>query len=303
MVRDFILAGVCAVRSEQSCRDWEDYVMKKTTLEGLEEALERLEQIDGKYSWGHLLFEVREALSEPDMKECRHCGFLCKPNPDESKPWYPLSDHIPDATKMVAEPVKQEPVAYLCGGYIDNFPTGRYETCEATDYGAFPVYAAPVQPVKQEPVAWMNTNGAVNKLREAGWAMNAAPVDAKAIRAEEQARHNKALKAQMAAAEAVGYIKSKAAALDEPVAFVDLDRLKSGSRAEDCFDHAKYDGLTAVYAAPIGTEHFLKAIAALRDGIVTCRAEALEEAAKWFEIRPGREMFGDECAAAIRGLK
>ena len=86
--------------------------MNKTTLEGLEEALERLEQIDGKYSWGHLLFEVREALSEPDMKECRHCGFLCKPNPDESKPWYPLSDHIPDATKMVAEPVKQEPVAW-----------------------------------------------------------------------------------------------------------------------------------------------------------------------------------------------
>ena len=44
-----------------------------------------------------------------------------------------------------------------------------------------------------------------------------------------------------------------------------------------------------LYAAPVDA----KAI----------RAEALEEAAKWFEIRPGREMFGDECAAAIRGLK
>ena len=32
---------------------------------------------------------------------------------------------------------------------------------------------------EQEPVAWMNTNGAVNKLREAGWAMNAAPVRTK----------------------------------------------------------------------------------------------------------------------------
>lgn len=44
--------------------------------------------------------------------------------------------------------------------------------------------AALAEPVKQEQVAWMNTNGAVNKLREAGWAMNTAPVDAKAIRAE-----------------------------------------------------------------------------------------------------------------------
>ena len=33
------------------------------------------------------------------------------------------------------------------------------------------------EPVKQEPVAWMNTNGAVNNLRKAGWAMNTAPVE------------------------------------------------------------------------------------------------------------------------------
>jgi len=43
--------------------------MNKTTLEGLEEALERLEQIDGVYSWGHLLFEVREALAEQNKQE------------------------------------------------------------------------------------------------------------------------------------------------------------------------------------------------------------------------------------------
>ena len=43
--------------------------MNKTTLEGLEEALERLEQIDDKYSWGHLLFEVREELSKITKQE------------------------------------------------------------------------------------------------------------------------------------------------------------------------------------------------------------------------------------------
>ena len=123
--------------------------MNKTTLEGLEEALERLEQIDGMYSWGHLLFEVREALAdypmdyeqgfvdgveaqlvEPVLKECRHCGFLCKPNPDESKPWYPLTDPV------------QEPVAWAYfdadGSFMDalNRQHGAYQT---------PLYAAPVE--------------------------------------------------------------------------------------------------------------------------------------------------------------
>ena len=43
--------------------------MNKTTLESLEEALERLEQIDGMYSWAHLLYEVREALAEQEKQE------------------------------------------------------------------------------------------------------------------------------------------------------------------------------------------------------------------------------------------
>ena len=36
--------------------------------------------------------------------------------------------------------------------------------------------AARHEQAEQVSVAWMNTNGAVNKLREAGWAMNADPV-------------------------------------------------------------------------------------------------------------------------------
>jgi len=47
--------------------------MNKTTLESLEEALERLEQIDGMYSWAHLLYEVREALAEQEKQEPVAC--------------------------------------------------------------------------------------------------------------------------------------------------------------------------------------------------------------------------------------
>ena len=43
------------------------------------------------------------------------------------------------------EQAEQEPVAYLCPSFVDNFAIGRYETCEQKDYGAFPVYAAPVR--------------------------------------------------------------------------------------------------------------------------------------------------------------
>ena len=43
--------------------------MNKTTLEGLEEALERLEHIDGVHSWGDLLCEVREALADQNKQE------------------------------------------------------------------------------------------------------------------------------------------------------------------------------------------------------------------------------------------
>ena len=45
-----------------------------------------------KYS--KALTALREALDHStdtgNMTECRHCGFLCKPNTDESRKWYPL---------------------------------------------------------------------------------------------------------------------------------------------------------------------------------------------------------------------
>jgi hypothetical protein len=68
------------------------------------------------------------------------------------------------------------------------------------------------------------------------------------------------------------------------------------------------DGCTIpLYAAPVSADHFLKAIAALREGIATCRAEALEEAAKVCD-KYAADPDDDHnlsmlCAAAIRGLK
>lgn len=63
--------------------------MNKTTLEGLEKALERLEHIDGVYSWGDLLCEVREALAETVKQEPvaeAHSGNLRWLIPDEEQP-------------------------------------------------------------------------------------------------------------------------------------------------------------------------------------------------------------------------
>jgi hypothetical protein len=75
--------------------------MNKTTLEGLEEALERLEQIDGVYSWGHLLFEVRETLAKRpvDYDQGFVDGFV-----DGFETQVSEQDHIANAGKMIAEP-------------------------------------------------------------------------------------------------------------------------------------------------------------------------------------------------------
>ena len=50
-------------------------------------------------------------------------------------------------------------------------------------------------------------------------------------------------------------------------------------------DHSRLPAGSPLYAAPLGADHFLKAIAALREGIETCRAKALEEAAKVCESK------------------
>ena len=71
-------------------------------------------------------------------------------------------DHIPDATKMVAEPVKHSEHYWL--HEINN---ARADGYERGYMAAKKLYA---EPVKQEPVAWTNYNGAVNNR------LKAAPV-------------------------------------------------------------------------------------------------------------------------------
>ena len=93
-----------------------------------------------------------------------------------------LSDKaVGSLREALAEQAEQEPILLS--------PSCAERGCacfdDRVDGEPVTAYLAPVQPVKQEPVAWMNTNGAVNKLREAGWAMNAAPVRTKDLTDDE----------------------------------------------------------------------------------------------------------------------
>jgi len=67
---------------------------------------------------------------------------------------------------------EREPVAWLQRRFVDNFPAPGYETCEATDYGAIPVYTHPPQPVELtdddlEDIAIAARKGNLTDLRNA----------------------------------------------------------------------------------------------------------------------------------------
>lgn len=76
---------------------------------------------------------VSEMVAEQEpMKECRHCGFLCKPNPNESGKWHPL------------EQAEQEPI-----GNISLWHNHGHQNHNVEYYGTLPdglhqLYAAPV---------------------------------------------------------------------------------------------------------------------------------------------------------------
>jgi len=106
--------------------------VNKTTLEGLEEALERLEQIDGVYSWGHLLFEVREALAEQTQLQQAKEMLLA----------------VDDVVKQSIDDIK----TLSCAGFVSPTMTLKTEasqvkTMTPEEYKTF------IEPVKQEPVA------------------------------------------------------------------------------------------------------------------------------------------------------
>ena len=87
-----------------------------------------------------------------------------------------------------AEPVKQEPVAYVTGYY-----GGRCVVEPLNRASVLPnnlaLYAAPVQPVKQEPVEWFHKVGCrANAFGECDMGCQ-PPADAKAILEAERKRH------------------------------------------------------------------------------------------------------------------
>lgn len=111
-------------------------------------------------------------------------------------------DHIADAGKVIAEPVKQEPVAFVSDVHLSRYTLewNGQPLPEGTK-----LYAAPVQPVKQDPVAYLVTGpyvkhacadiglteaycSGLNKgFGDAAYSVSplyAAPVSVEAIRAE-----------------------------------------------------------------------------------------------------------------------
>ena len=129
--------------------------------------------------------EALKLAEEALVMYCEH-GAIFKPNETLAAIREALADHVEQSLTTVVEPVKQEPVAWA---YID--ADGSFMDALDRQHGAYqtPLYAAPAQPVKQEPVAWRyNSNGdwiyKDRKVWDAAEPLYAAPVDAKAIRAE-----------------------------------------------------------------------------------------------------------------------
>lgn len=71
--------------------------------------------------------------AQADMRECRHCGWMCAPNDAKSKRWYPL-----------AEPVAAQASEPVCNLWVDPV-TKRYEVdhCTHPSNELIPVFAAP----------------------------------------------------------------------------------------------------------------------------------------------------------------
>jgi hypothetical protein len=144
--------------------------MNKTTeaLKLAEEALERLEQIDGVYSWGHVQEAVREALAEK-IPEWVDVDDYEEPVKHSERYWlHEINNARADgyergymaAKKLYAEPVKQEPVAWL----FQHEETGRTLCVD----------------VQQVQWNFEKNNPRLQKIHP----LYAAPVDAKAIREE-----------------------------------------------------------------------------------------------------------------------
>ena len=144
------------------------------------------------------LAAIREALAEPQITTPDVCGEVCA----RSKLCYGCGKAFDE---VLAEPVKQEPVAWMVtseglDGTPKTYPiTGRYKDARgACDFGdPVPLYAAPVQPVKQEPIGYVygEVDGDYDrsvicdtKIDESYLPIYLVPADAKAIQGKQSER-------------------------------------------------------------------------------------------------------------------
>ncbi len=89
---------------------------------------------------------------------CPHCGYINSVEKTAESihdcggaQHHRYADHIADAGKVIAQPVKQEPVAFVSDVHLSRYTLewNGQPLPEGTK-----LYAAPVQPVKQDPVAY-----------------------------------------------------------------------------------------------------------------------------------------------------
>lgn len=270
--------------------------MNKTTLESLEEALERLEQIDGMYSWAHLLYEVRDALAEHDLHDvrCECCGYMTHHR-----------EHMGCIRAAYAAPVsapEQELVvdyAYatikeyegLVGFSVSEAFRAGWNMARTTN-SMLGINAAPAQPVKQEPV--ISDVFFICNAYESGFghgAKNDGLNDGSIFANKQQGEAYEFGYAE-------GLKRSKREPVkQEPVAWDLAEKVRRDLDRKSCPDaymRIAMESIVKHYAAPVDA----KAV----------RAEALEEAAKVCDdmgkTMPDRDgEITEWCAAAIRGLK
>ena len=268
------------------------------TTEALKLAEEALSDVGDYDKCIEALAAIREALAEPVKPQKERQDFIDGYTAGMADAKRMQANAEPVNTRSCSEyseveysePVKQEPVATKTSWGID-LHAGWDKL--ANDR---PRYAAPVHPVKQEPVAcdgWSDevmrqwdyyrsqiANG--DKSSEPrDWFESLAPVDAKAIRAE---------------------------ALEEPIGYV--IECDDGYKGSIIFAKSSGDDMLPVYLtkskATMLSDKTKNQIRFENESAIknhpayfVGRAEALEEAAKWFE---GGDI-GDVIAEAIRGLK
>ena len=203
--------------------------------------------------------------------------------------------------EALAEPVKQEPVAWDTGDEL--IPNNSPLMSDWIRENCKPLYAAPVQPNKQEPVAFVYVyEGGHVEFEDAvyGLPLGKSPLYAAPVQPVKQRSSSEHM-------EPVAWLKLNDAGYEITMAESDLRHLQPIEIQKS------WANATPLYAAPVDAKAILETERKhhafelsmqeelFADKAETIRAEALEEAAKVCEDYDS--FYVESCAAAIRGLK